>query len=176
MLPFHTINSVEGAGCVLDSVVNAFDNNDAPPGTGPSRLNMDNAFAHINNPTASPLTFVFTATTSTPGGNSKLGCCGFSIYRNSNTSWSLAIKCCSRIHGMRLLRVLHRRYSPALHLLPISECCGRHSGDHVARGVDDLSNAKGSFNSAAHFCHSDLRSAAQFVIQPSLDWPSPLNR
>jgi hypothetical protein len=67
-IDFHTINSVEGAGYVLDSVVNAFDNNDAPPGSGPSRLDMDNAFAHINNPTASPLTFVFRATTSTPGG------------------------------------------------------------------------------------------------------------
>ena len=63
---YHTINSSVGSGYVLDSVVNAFDNNGGPPGTSPSRLDMDNAFAHIYHPTATPVTFVFTASTGTP--------------------------------------------------------------------------------------------------------------
>src|SRR5262249_43576728 len=62
---FHTINSILGTGYVLDSQVNAFDDNNASPGTQPSRLDMDNAFAHIYTASVSPLTFSFTATTRT---------------------------------------------------------------------------------------------------------------
>jgi hypothetical protein len=67
-IDYHTINAAVGAGYVLDSLVNAYDDNYNPPGTGPSRLDMDNAFAHIYDSTTSPVTFVFTASTATPGG------------------------------------------------------------------------------------------------------------
>jgi len=72
---FHTINAAVGTGYVLDSQVNAFDDNNAPPGTHPSRLDMDNAFAHIYATSASTVTFRFTANirTSPPSGISYWG-------------------------------------------------------------------------------------------------------
>jgi uncharacterized repeat protein (TIGR01451 family) len=72
---FHTINAANGAGYVLDSQVNAFDDNNASPGTHPSRLDMDNAFAHIYTASPSTVTFSFSATTrtSSPSGISFWG-------------------------------------------------------------------------------------------------------
>jgi len=57
-IDFHTINGAVGAGYVLDSMVNAFDDNNPPTGTLPSRLDMDNAFAHYVTPNTSTVTFV----------------------------------------------------------------------------------------------------------------------
>ena len=67
-IDFHTINSAVGAGYVLDSLVNAADDDNPGTGTANSRLDMDNAFAHIYNTAASPVTFVYTASTQTSGG------------------------------------------------------------------------------------------------------------
>ncbi len=63
----HTINSVSGAGLVLDSQVNAFDDHGAS-GTTTSRLDVDNAFAHAATSGFAPMTFSFRATTQAPGG------------------------------------------------------------------------------------------------------------
>ena len=68
-IDFHTINGAVGAGYVLDSMVNAVDDNDpGNGGTQPSRLDMDNAFGHIVAPSTSPVTFVYTATNRTGSG------------------------------------------------------------------------------------------------------------
>jgi chitodextrinase len=69
-IDFHTLNGIVGSGYVLDSVVNASDNDAAGTnGTPDSTLDEDNGFAHIYNTSASPITFVYTATaTGTPSG------------------------------------------------------------------------------------------------------------
>jgi len=59
---FHTINGVVGTDFVLDTVVNAFDNNAAPPGTPTSTLDEDNGYAHIYTTTRTPALFVYTYT------------------------------------------------------------------------------------------------------------------
>lgn len=58
-IDFHTINGAVGAGYVLDSMVNAFDDNNPPTGTLPSRMDMDNAFGHYVTPNTSTVTFVY---------------------------------------------------------------------------------------------------------------------
>jgi hypothetical protein len=66
---FHTINGVIGNGFVLDSVVNAYDNDDPPTGgTDTSTLDEDNGFAHIYTTTTSPVLFVYIYTQPTAGG------------------------------------------------------------------------------------------------------------
>jgi Fe-S cluster assembly iron-binding protein IscA len=69
-IDFHTLNGIVGSGFVLDSDVNASDNDAAgTAGTLDSTLDEDNGFAHIYNATTSPITFVYTATaTGTPSG------------------------------------------------------------------------------------------------------------
>jgi hypothetical protein len=69
-IDYHTLNGIVGSGYVLDSVVNAVDNDAAgTAGTTDSTLDEDNGFAHIYNATTSPVTFVYTATTTgTPSG------------------------------------------------------------------------------------------------------------
>jgi hypothetical protein len=69
-IDFHTINGAVGAGYVLDSMVNAVDDNEASNvgGTTPSRLDMDNAFGHYASATTSPVTFVYTAANRTGTG------------------------------------------------------------------------------------------------------------
>jgi hypothetical protein len=67
---YHTLNGIVGSGYVLDSVVNGSDNDGAgTAGTADSTLDEDNGNAHIYNATTSPVTFVYTATTTgTPSG------------------------------------------------------------------------------------------------------------
>jgi uncharacterized repeat protein (TIGR01451 family) len=67
-ISYHTINSIVGPGYVLDAQVNAFDDDGPNGGTRASRLDMDNAFAHIYTGAVSPVSFTFTATTRNPGG------------------------------------------------------------------------------------------------------------
>jgi hypothetical protein len=62
-IEFHTINGVIGTGFVLDSAVNAYDDDNPPSGsTQQSTLDEDNGNAHIYAPTTSPVTFVYTHT------------------------------------------------------------------------------------------------------------------
>jgi hypothetical protein len=62
-IDFHTLNGIVGSGFVLDSVVNASDNDAAGTnGTPDSTLDEDNGFAHVYNATTSPITFIYTAT------------------------------------------------------------------------------------------------------------------
>jgi hypothetical protein len=67
---YHTLNGMVGSGYVLDSVVNSSDNDAASTdGTNDSTLDEDNGNAHIYNATTSPVTFIYTATTTgTPSG------------------------------------------------------------------------------------------------------------
>jgi hypothetical protein len=68
-IDFHTVTGIVGPNYVLDSDVNAFDNDDpANGGTDVSTLDMDNGYAHIYNTTTGPVTFVYTYNESTPGG------------------------------------------------------------------------------------------------------------
>lgn len=68
-IDFHSINGIVGAGEVLDSVVNGFDDNDpSNGGTDTSTLDEDNGYAHIYNTTTSPVTFVYTYTNPQNGG------------------------------------------------------------------------------------------------------------
>jgi hypothetical protein len=68
-IDFHTINGIVGAGEVLDSVVNAFDDNDpSNGGTDTSTLDEDNGYAHLYNTTTNPVTFVYTYTNPQNGG------------------------------------------------------------------------------------------------------------
>ena len=66
---FHTVNGVIGSGYLLDSVVNAYDNDDpAYGGTDTSTLDEDNGYAHIYNTTTTPTIFVYTYTSPANGG------------------------------------------------------------------------------------------------------------
>jgi len=68
-IDFHTINGVVGTGNVLDSVVNAYDDNDPPTGgTDTSTLDMDNGYSHIYNTSTDQVTFVYTYTNPSNGG------------------------------------------------------------------------------------------------------------
>ena len=68
-IDFHTVNGIVGSNYVLDSVVNALDNDDpANGGTEVSTLDMDNGYAHIYNTTTGAVTFVYTYNQATPGG------------------------------------------------------------------------------------------------------------
>jgi hypothetical protein len=69
-IDFHTINGAVGAGYVLDSMVNAVDDNESTSvgGTSPSRLDMDNAFGHYASPDTSVVRFVYTAANRTGTG------------------------------------------------------------------------------------------------------------
>jgi hypothetical protein len=68
-IDFHTVNGIVGSNFVLDSVVNALDNDDPDNGgTEVSTLDMDNGYAHIYNATTGPVTFVYTYNQTTPGG------------------------------------------------------------------------------------------------------------
>ena len=61
-IDFHTINGVVGNGFVLDSVVNAYDNDNPPAGTNTSTLDEDNGYAHIYARNPIPELFVYTYT------------------------------------------------------------------------------------------------------------------
>lgn len=68
-IDFHTINGLIGTGFTLDSVVNAYDNDDPPNGgTDASTLDEDNGYAHVHAPTTSLLTFTYTYTRPSNGG------------------------------------------------------------------------------------------------------------
>src|SRR5271165_3855073 len=67
-IDFNTINGVEGSGYVLDSVVNAFDDdNPGHGGTSTSTLDEDNGCAHLYNTSTSPVSFVWTYNNSDGG-------------------------------------------------------------------------------------------------------------
>ena len=68
-IDFHTINGVVGAGYLLDSVVNAYDDNDPPTGgTDTSTLDEDNGYSHIYNTSTNQATFVYAYTNPSNGG------------------------------------------------------------------------------------------------------------
>ena len=69
-IDFHTINGVIGTGFVLDSLVNAYDDDGGPPigGTDTSTLDEDTGFALVYARATSPELFVYTYTQPTAGG------------------------------------------------------------------------------------------------------------
>jgi hypothetical protein len=72
-IDFHTVNGIVGANYILDSDVNAHDDDNPPNGTDVSTLDMDNGYAHVYNSSTGALTFVYTYNQSTSGGAQNWG-------------------------------------------------------------------------------------------------------